>query len=123
MKFSTAKTVSMALLLSGLAIGVGGKFATTEGTSEYTFTLVLVCVLLVAAILVIAIWSKCPKCGKHLIYQVYKLKKCPKCGAPLVEKKPKDAATKVSKPQTKQDKTDGAKKKEAAADGEKREEE
>jgi len=33
----------------------------------------------VAAIVIMVVWGRCPNCGKHLFYGLYKWKVCPKC--------------------------------------------
>ena len=79
MKFSSAKAVSMGMLLAGLAIGVASALMFEEGTAAYTGSAVLLISVFVAAIVIMVVWGRCPNCGKHLFYGLYKWKVCPKC--------------------------------------------
>ena len=79
MKFSTAKAVSMGILLAALAIGVATAFMFEEGSSAYIGSAVLLVILFVVALAVMIIWGRCPYCGRHLFYGLYKWKICPKC--------------------------------------------
>lgn len=97
MKFSTVKTISMSVLLAGLAIAAVGYFTLGEGSPEYVFTEVMSCVCLAAAVLIVCIWSRCPKCGHRIIFQAFKYTKCPKCGSPLIEKASKAKNSGVKK--------------------------
>ena len=83
MKFGTAKTITVAILLSALVIACLGQFLTDEGSSEYVMSIWGACILLAAGLGVAYIWGRCPKCGKRLFYKLYKWKKCPKCGKVL----------------------------------------
>ena len=79
MKFGTAKTVMMSLLLAAFVIALAGTFLLEEGTGEYTLTTVLAVVLLAAGLLVGALWGRCPSCGKHLFFKLLQWKSCPAC--------------------------------------------
>ena len=79
MKFGAAKSASMGMLLSALVIGVSSIFMFEEGSSAYTGSAILIILLFVASLLIMFIWGRCPYCGKHLFYGLYKWKTCPKC--------------------------------------------
>ena len=79
MKFGTAKATSMGILLAALAIGVSSLFVFEEGSAGYVGSAVLLVTLFATGIAIMAIWGRCPYCGKHLFYGLYKWKICPKC--------------------------------------------
>jgi len=79
MKFSSAKAVSMGLLIAAFTIGISALFLFEEGSSAYTGSTIMILALFVAALLVMFIWGRCPYCGKRLFYGLYKWKICPKC--------------------------------------------
>ena len=79
MKFGTAKSASMGMLLAALAIGVASALMLEEGSSAYTGSAILLLVLLFASVAIMYIWGRCPYCGKRLFYGLYKWKICPKC--------------------------------------------
>ena len=79
MKFGTAKSASLGMLLAALAIGVSSLFMFEEGTAAYNGSAALIIGLFIASLLIMIIWGRCPYCGKHLFYGLYKWKICPKC--------------------------------------------
>ena len=83
MKFGKVKILTLALLLAGLAIAVAAGFMTKEGSPEYTWSLVLVCLLFASGLAVSLIWARCPHCGKRLFVNFLRLSRCPRCGKEL----------------------------------------
>ena len=79
MKFGAAKSASMGMLLSALVIGVSSILMFEEGTSAYIGSAVLIVLLFIASLLIMIVWGRCPYCGMHLFYGLYKWKTCPKC--------------------------------------------
>lgn len=80
MKLAKARILTLSLLLAGLAIAVAAGFLTTEGTMEYTMSLILVLLLFAAGIAVAFFFGRCPNCGKHLFVNFLRLSRCPHCG-------------------------------------------
>ena len=83
MKLAKVRILTLSLLLAGLAIAVAASFLTTEGSPEYTLSLVLVLVLFAAGLLAAFCWGRCPHCGKRLFVNFLRLSRCPRCGKPL----------------------------------------
>ena len=79
MKFGTAKAASMGMLLAALTIGVSSIFLFEEGTAAYMGSAVLIVALFIASLFIMIVWGRCPYCGRHLFYGLYKWKTCPKC--------------------------------------------
>lgn len=85
MSFSTARRVLP--VLAGLAVACTiGSMALRDG--NYSLALVLTIaalVFLAAAVLVMALWLKCPHCGKRLIQSGIRIDKCPYCQKKLTK--------------------------------------
>lgn len=79
MKLGTAKTVALGSLMLGLAIGLFGFFFLEEGSSLYLISEIITAALFAAGIITAAVWGRCPFCGNHLFYKLFKLKVCPRC--------------------------------------------
>ena len=83
MKFSTAKTVMLVLLLAAFSIAAVGTLFIEKDSNIYDIALAGVIILTAAGLSVGAIWSKCPHCGRRLFFKMLKWKKCPICGHTL----------------------------------------
>ena len=79
MKYGTAKTVTVAILLVALAVACMGQFLTEEGSSEYMMSLYGAIGMLGVGLVVAFVWGRCPNCGHRLFYKFLKWKECPKC--------------------------------------------
>ena len=77
MKLGTAKVLSMASLLLGLAVGLLGHFLLEEGTSSYLLAEILTALLFIAGLLIVVVWCRCPHCGRRLFYKMFQIKVCP----------------------------------------------
>ena len=87
MKLGTAKVLSMASLLLGLAVGLLGHFLLEEGTSSYLLAEILTALLFIAGLLIVVVWWRCPPyCGRRLFYKMFQLKVCPGCKRRLDDK-------------------------------------
>lgn len=86
MKLGTAKVLSMASLLLGLAVGLLGHFLLEEGTSSYLLAEILTALLFIAGLLIVVVWCRCPHCGRRLFYKMFQLKVCPGCKRRLDDK-------------------------------------
>lgn len=86
MKLGTAKILSMASLLLGLAVGLLGHFALEEGTSTYLLVEIITVLLFAAGLLIVVLWCRCPHCGRRLFYKMFQLKVCPGCKRRLDDK-------------------------------------
>ena len=62
MKLGTAKVLSMASLLLGLAVGLLGHFLLEEGTSSYLLAEILRALLFFGGLLIVV----CPGCKRRL---------------------------------------------------------
>lgn len=86
MKLGTAKILSMASLLLGLAVGLLGHFTLEEGTSTYLLVEIITVLLFAAGLLIVVLWCRCPHCGRRLFYKMFQLKVCPGCKRRLDDK-------------------------------------
>lgn len=83
MRFETAKSLTFGLLIAGLAAGAVGAFMLEKGSAAYAGAEIVTMLLLLGGVAVGAIWARCPKCGKHLFFNMLKWKTCPKCRCDL----------------------------------------
>jgi len=79
MKYGTTKIVSIVLLALAVLSVLLCRFLPQTAAGLLTAA----GVLLAAAVAVIAVWGRCPHCGKHLIFRFFKHKECPQCGREL----------------------------------------
>lgn len=83
MKLGKARSLTLILLLAAMTIAVAAAFLTTEGSPEYTVSLIFVIVLFCAGLGTAFLWGRCPNCGKRLFVNLLRAARCPKCGKPL----------------------------------------
>ena len=87
MKLGTAKVLSMASLLLGLAVGLLGHFLLEEGTSSYLLAEILTALLFIAGLLIVVVWCRCPHCGRWSAppwpWSEDAVRFCPRCGTRL----------------------------------------
>lgn len=83
MSFSTAKKVGVGLLLCAAVVIAVGMLVFSEGEIGYLLAEYCGIALIPGGAAVIAIWARCPHCGRHIIRNLLKLKVCPFCGKEL----------------------------------------
>ncbi|MBQ9249137.1 MAG: hypothetical protein IJ179_02085 [Oscillospiraceae bacterium] len=83
MKLEVVRIVAVALLVLMLVVAIAGRLI--FGVNEIVGYAVIGLLALMLA--VIAIWGRCPHCGKHLFWGFFKLQECPKCGRSLTEER------------------------------------
>lgn len=83
MKFTTAKYVTGALLFIDMALIIASMLLLEKGSSMYNIAFAVIIAVLAVALIIAALWGRCPHCGKRLLSKLYKWEKCPQCGKPL----------------------------------------
>ena len=83
MKFKTAKYLSGALLFIDMALVIASMLTLEKGSSMYNTALAVIIAVLALALIIAAVWGRCPHCGKRLLSKLYKWESCPHCGKPL----------------------------------------
>lgn len=82
MKFDKARNLVKLLLVMCVLLTLVSIFA--EDSTAATPCAVLSILSFVGAIIVIALWCRCPHCGKHIYFGLFKAANCPKCKRNLI---------------------------------------
>ena len=82
MKFDKARNLSKLLIAMCLVFCIAGLFF--QGSTYAGVLMLLSTVFFVATIVVIAAFCRCPYCGKHIYFGLFKIKTCPKCRRDLI---------------------------------------
>lgn len=82
MKFDKARNLVKLLLAMCIVFCTAGLF--TSGTSLGAVSAVMSLLFFVMAFVVIALYCKCPNCGKHIYLGLFKAVNCPRCKRNLI---------------------------------------
>lgn len=82
MKFDKARNLVKLLLAMCIVFCMAGLF--TSGTSLGAVSAVMSLLFFVMAFVVIALYCKCPNCGKHIYLGLFKAVNCPRCKRNLI---------------------------------------
>ena len=82
--FEDTKSLVKTLVVLAVICCVGCLFFTQEGSVLQAVLVVLTLVFMVAAIVVVFLYSRCPSCGKVIVFGVLKATSCPRCKRNLV---------------------------------------
>lgn len=82
MKFDKARNLVKLLLAMCLVFCLAGLF--TSGTSFAAVSTVMSLLFFVVSFVVIALYCKCPNCGKHIYLGLFKAVNCPRCKRNLI---------------------------------------
>ena len=82
--FEDTKSLIKTLVVLAVICCVGGLFFTAEGSRLQLILVLLTLVFMVAALVVVFLYSRCPSCGKVIAFGVLKATCCPRCKRNLV---------------------------------------
>ena len=82
--FEDTKRLIKTLVVLAVICCVGCLFFTQEGSSLQLVLLLLTLAFMIAAIVVIFLYSRCPSCGKVIVLGVLQATSCPRCKRNLV---------------------------------------
>ena len=82
--FEDTKSLIKTLVVLAVICCLASLFFTQEGSSLQLVLMVLTLVFMVAAIVVVFLYSRCPSCGKVIAFGVLKATCCPRCKRNLV---------------------------------------
>ena len=82
--FEDTKSLVKTLVVLAVICCVGCLFFTQEGSVLQAVLVVLTLVFMVAAIVVVFLYSRCPSCGKVIALGVLQATCCPRCKRNLV---------------------------------------
>ena len=84
MKFDKAKNLVMFMLVMCIIVCVGSIIANDFSLELANMFGLLSALFFILAIIVIAVFCKCPHCGKRIFLGLFKYKTCPNCRHDLV---------------------------------------
>ena len=82
--FDDTKSLIKTLVVLAVICCVAGLFFTAEGSRLQLILVLLTLVFMVAALVVVFLYSRCPSCGKVIAFGVLKATCCPRCKRNLV---------------------------------------
>ena len=82
--FEDTKSLIKTLVVLAVICCLGSLFFTQEGSRLQLILILLTLVFMIAAVVVIFLYSRCPSCGKVIAFGVLKATSCPRCKRNLV---------------------------------------
>ena len=82
--FEDTKSLIKTLVFLAVICCLASLFFTQEGSSLQLILILLTLVFMIAVVVVIFLYSRCPSCGKVIVFGVLKATSCPRCKRNLV---------------------------------------
>ena len=82
--FEDTKSLIKTLVVLAVICCLASLFFTQEGSRLQLILILLTLVFMIAAVVVIFLYSRCPSCGKVIVFGVLKATSCPRCKRNLV---------------------------------------